>query len=142
LSRRAVSPPNVETMERMWAAWHGDDMSKWLEFFAVDAVWHTREDEPDAGSYRGHEGINRLMEFWTDNFDDLRVEPEEFVDAGDQVVVTSVLHGKGRASGATVELPYTFICALNDGKIVEIREYVSKDEAMKALDVGESAERD
>ena len=120
----------------MWAAWHGDDMSAWFECFAADVVWHTREDEPDAGVYRGRAGVATLMEFWTDNFDELRVDAEEFIEAGDHVVVPSVLHGKGKASGAPVDLPYTFVCALRDGKIASVREYTSKSEALAALSAG------
>ncbi len=126
---------NVQIIESMWVAWHGDDMTAWFEFFESSAVWKTREDEPDAGVYEGHGGIARLMDFWADNFDDLSVEPEEFVDAGESVVVSSVVRGRGKASGAPVELHYAFVWTLRDGKIVAVREYQRKEDALEALGV-------
>jgi ketosteroid isomerase-like protein len=29
----------------------------WLDFFSEEIVWEAVEDAPDAGTYRGHEGI-------------------------------------------------------------------------------------
>jgi ketosteroid isomerase-like protein len=128
-----MSNRNVQIVERMWSAWHATVMSGWFEFFDDDVVWHTREDEPDAGVYRGHAGIEELMEFWADNFDELRVDAEEFIGAGSCVAVPSTVRGRGTASGAEVELAYTFVWRLSGGKIVEVREYSTKSEALEAL---------
>ena len=130
-----MQPTNVQIIESMWVAWHGDDMTDWFGFFDPGAVWQTRDDEPDAGVYEGHAGIARLMDFWADNFDALVVEPEEYVDAGDSVVVPSVVRGRGKTSGAPVELHYSFVWTLRDGKIVAVREYQSKEDAFEALGV-------
>jgi uncharacterized protein len=131
----------VEIVRRMWTAWTGEDMSAWLEFFHPEVAWHTRDDEPDAGVYRGHSGIEGLMEFWSDNFDDLGVDAEEFIVAGEQVIVPGRVHGRGRASGAAVELPYTFVYTIRDGRIVEIREFTNKAKAFEALRQEERASK-
>jgi len=124
---------NVEIVERMWVAWHAAEMSDWFGFFDAGVVWHTREDEPDAGVYRGHAGIASLMEFWADNFDELHVDADEFIDAGSYVAVPSIVRGRGKASGAEVGLAYTFVWRLRSGKIVEVREYATRSEALEAL---------
>jgi ketosteroid isomerase-like protein len=36
----------------------------WLDFFSEEIVWEAVEDAPDAGTYRGHEGIRGYLEDW------------------------------------------------------------------------------
>ena len=136
-----MSNDNVEIVRRMWAAWTGEDMSTWLEFFHPQIEWHTRDDEPDAGVYRGRSGIEELMEFWSENFDDLGVDAEEFVADGEHVIVPGRVYGRGRSSGVAVELPYTFLYTVRDGRIMEVREFRSKAQALATLDHEESASK-
>ena len=43
----------------------------------------------------GHEGVRRYLGTVADEFDDLRIEPLELIDAGDQVVVSVRISGRG-----------------------------------------------
>jgi ketosteroid isomerase-like protein len=136
-----VSGDNLATVRAMWAAWTGEDMSDWLEFFDPEIAWHTRDDEPDAGVYRGRAGVEELMEFWSDNFDDLGVDAEEFIAHGEHVIVPGRVRGTGKSSGAAVELPYTFLYTVRGGRIVEVREFTSKANAFGALRQEEHASK-
>ena len=40
------------------------DIDRWLSHFSNDVVWEALEDAPDAGTYRGHEGIRGYAEDW------------------------------------------------------------------------------
>jgi ketosteroid isomerase-like protein len=42
---------------------------------------------PDTATYRGHDGMRRWLQGWLDAFDEMSVEPLEFIPAGDHVVV-------------------------------------------------------
>jgi ketosteroid isomerase-like protein len=37
----------------------------WLAFFSEDITLEAVEDAPDAGTYRGHDGIRGYLEDWT-----------------------------------------------------------------------------
>ena len=69
-----------------------------LNAFAPDCAWHTREDLPDAGARRGHDGLVVLASEWFGAFDDFRLDIEELIDAGDSVVVVTGLRGRVKSS--------------------------------------------
>jgi ketosteroid isomerase-like protein len=111
----------------------GEDDALLDEFFAPDAVWHSRADEPDTGVYRGREAIREMIRMWQGVFEDVRFEIEEFIDAGDTVVEPGWLCGRGRDSGAEVREPYTWTYKWRNGKVVEVREYHTKQEALESV---------
>jgi ketosteroid isomerase-like protein len=56
-------------------------------------------------SYRGGDGFSRAIEAWRDSFDDFRLEIEEVIDAGDNIVVMAAVCGVGKDSGIAVRTP-------------------------------------
>jgi ketosteroid isomerase-like protein len=132
-----MSQENVEVVRRLNAAFNSGDVDRSLEFFDPAAVWHTRADEPDAGDYRGREGIRGMASMWVETFEDFRVELDEYVDAGDEHVVTpGALAGRGRGSGVEVREPYAWVIRLRGGVVVEVWEYSDRAEALEAVGLG------
>jgi ketosteroid isomerase-like protein len=129
----AMSQANEERLRAAYesaARMHGPD----FDFLDPDVEWHTRADLPDSATYRGHDGVAKLFSEWLESFDDLRFDPEEFIDAGDDVVIAVLqLSGRIRGSGEEVKMPETHVWRMRDGKGVECREYPTKAEALKAL---------
>ena len=72
-------------------------------------------------------------------FDDYRMVPEEFIDAGDdQVLVFSREGGRGKGSGAPVQTnPTAHLWTLRDGKAIRMQSYWERDEALEAAGLGE-----
>jgi hypothetical protein len=54
-------------------------------------------------SCRGPDEIKRFWRELDETFEDLTLEPQEFVDAGDHVATRLRYHMRGRESGAEVE---------------------------------------
>ena len=55
---------------------------------------------PDlSGVLHGPEGLRRLTDVFWGEFDDPRIEVDEFRDAGDQVFVSFTFRGRGKQSG-------------------------------------------
>jgi ketosteroid isomerase-like protein len=50
-----------------------------------------------------------------------------------------VLHGRGRQSGADVEMPYAAVARWRDGLIVHQKAYVHREDALRDLGVSEDA---
>ena len=98
-----------------------------------DFEWHTRVDLPDAGSRKGHEGIVRLRAEWTEAFEDFHVELDELIDAGDHVISVSRLCGRPRDGSQELDLHETQVWKLRDGKAVEVRAYLTRADALKAV---------
>jgi ketosteroid isomerase-like protein len=115
----------------------GDDDATLDALYDPNAVWHSRTDEPDTGIYQGRESIRELWRMWRGMFEDFRAEVEEYIDAGDHVISPGWLCGRGRDSGVEVREPYTWVGRWRDGKLVEIREYRTKAEALEAVGLWE-----
>lgn len=109
------------------------DLRPWIEkFFDPEVEWRLAEDQPDAGPFRGHEGVKRLFDGWLEAWEDWALEPEDFIEARDAWVVLDRIHGRGKGSGVNVDVPYAHVFRLRGGKVVEVRDYSTKEEALEA----------
>lgn len=106
--------------------------------YAADAVW---EDNTglwgDWGTPRGPEGIQGAWRRWYEAFDEVQFEWDEVSDAGDDVVVTYRSKARGRGSGAVVDQAITLLWTLQAGKVVRIRAYADRAEALTAAGLRE-----
>src|SRR2546428_9823768 len=81
-------------------------------------IYHPRADEPDPSAHVGRDAFERLLDGFLESFSDLRFDVLEVIDAGDRVIVSTVMHGRGSVSGADVTDAYVFVYKLRDGLIV------------------------
>jgi ketosteroid isomerase-like protein len=89
-------------------------------------------DTPDQGDYRGHVGYARWLEDWGAAWAEWSIEPEEFLDAGDSVVVFFRMRTKGRGSGVEVERQDAIVFKLRNGRIVRVDYYNDRKQALEA----------
>ena len=132
-----MSQENVEIVRRGIEHFLRTDEHLWE---TIDPEVETRDhDLPDVGVYRGHSG---WLE-WEDQFDSMweedigGLEPEEYIDAGDDKVVTVFRSwAKGRG-GISLEWREAAVFTLRDGKIVRLDNYASRAKALKAAGLRE-----
>jgi uncharacterized protein len=137
-----MSEENVEivreVMELMNRAASGGtaDAEALLDRFAADVRidMSRRVFNPDV--YEGHDGLRRLGAEVQEVWEEFRIEPEQFVDAGDRVIVIEVRRGRGSGSGVEVEQRSGVIWTLREGKVVGMETDLDPKEALEAA--GES----
>jgi ketosteroid isomerase-like protein len=134
-----VSRENVELLERCWEAVARRGPEALLDFADPALEWHVRQDLPDAGVYRGHQGFRALLERFDEAFEEQGYEPVEFIDAGGEVVVVPLRWwGRGRGSGATVVERYeTWVFTVRERRIASVCEFRTRDEALEAAGLSE-----
>jgi ketosteroid isomerase-like protein len=132
-----MSQQNVEIVKRAYQAWDRRDMAAVLGECHPDIEWWERGDVPDPTVHRGLDAVGARFAELDDVWIGLTLEPREFIDAGDFVVVMFCLTGRGRASGAAIEENEVQAFRLRNGKIIELREYRAKAEALKAVGLAE-----
>lgn len=88
-------------------------------------------------TYRGYEGVARATARWIEPFDELTVELEEIVGAGDRLV--SIVRGRGRArhTGIELEVPFAYVWTFRDGRVIHFRSYLDPEEAVRAASLEE-----
>jgi ketosteroid isomerase-like protein len=131
-----VSRENVQLVRGAWEAWERDDMEALFAFYDPAIVW----DQTGYGGslldsvYHGHDGVRQFLREWLASFESYYAHAEEFVDAGEAVVVRVRQGGRGKSSGADVEMPpYWQVYRLRDGLAVRIEVYGSQGQAFEAV---------
>jgi ketosteroid isomerase-like protein len=99
--------------------------------------WWPAADEPITGPYRGHDGYRRLVAEAWEGVPDIQTQIEDLFVVGDRVVVSVRFWGRGRDSGVPVEIRETHVSRVRDGKIIEVREYRDKADALEAVGLSE-----
>jgi len=131
-----VAPENLDVVRRSFQALARGDFEAAFAEHAPDTEWRTASDEPDSETYRGIEGLRRLVaslsEPWEDRFE-RSVELESFISRGPWVVVPWRARLHGRGSGLEIEVFETYAVLVRAGKIVRVDEYRTTEEALEAV---------
>lgn len=137
-----MSEENVELVREWVSTWQDLDLvaaaSEPERLAAVFEYLHpeieVRWSEPlaDIETYRGLAGAQRALADWLEPWTEYHQEPIEFIDAGDRVVVHYRQWGRGRSSGAMVEMEVSQVYTFREGKIASLREYMSQSAALEA----------
>ena len=122
---------------RKWISAFQDDTEAFRETLHPNIEWCPFEDN-HTPSY-GVEGAMRIREERLDSWDTMRSEVEEFVESGDDVVVSLHVIGRGKTSGAEVDVRLYVQFKLRDGRVVYIYEHVDRAQALEAAGLRESA---
>jgi uncharacterized protein len=133
-----MSQENVEVVKAFTTLFQAGDRNEWRDYFDPDVVWDTSASNmPAAGIYHGHEGVERFFREWLGAWNDYRMEPREFIDAGDSVVLVFRQSGIGRDSGVKTERDFFAVYDLRDSKAVRYRQYESRNDALEAVGLSE-----
>jgi ketosteroid isomerase-like protein len=130
-----VSQENVELAQRVLG--HLVTTGELLWDAADPEIEIHDHDTPDQGDYRGHEGLTRWLEEWGAAWAEWSIEPVEFIDAGDSVVIFIRMRAQGRGSGIEVDRPDALVYEIRDGIIRRIDYYNDRSEALKAVGAAE-----
>jgi ketosteroid isomerase-like protein len=132
-----MSQENVEIAKEAVERFNRGDDTVFDDLYDTEAVWYSREDEPDTGVYRGSEAIRGLARMWRDTFDQAHFDIAEYFDAGEFVVAAGWVSVRSRGANTAVREPYTWLTKLRGGRIIEVREYRTKAEALETLGLSE-----
>jgi len=122
---------NIDTARSAYEAFTRGDLETLREMLAEDGTWLTSDELPLGGESRGREEIignfTQIPNYWTS----FSVEPEDFIDAGEWVVV----RGTQRAAtdSDSFEAPFAHLMKFADGKIVRGEFYADSAKAAKVL---------
>ena len=133
-----MSQENVERVRRAFAAYNRGDVDAAVSDFAEDCVYIASGALPGArGMHRGPEGYKKFVGWLRSEFDDARIETDELIDAGDQVVASLTLRGRGRRSGAETKWTIWQVWTVRDGEVTHGQAFTDKAEALEAAGLSE-----
>ena len=88
---------------------------------------------PDQQVYTGPAGAMQFNAEWAAAWDDWEMEPEDYIDAGERVVVILTQRGRSKATGIPVEMRFAQVWTLRDGQGIRMQLYASVEEALQAV---------
>ena len=129
-----MSPENVELMRRATVAMTRGDAAAALEALDPEIEWHATVGGIDEGRIaRGHEEVIRSFAEYFEVWERIELRADKFIDAGENGVVVFFHEiAKGRESGAVVETDTGTVNEIRDGKIVRVRSFMDRDQALEA----------
>ncbi|HVS28432.1 MAG TPA: nuclear transport factor 2 family protein [Solirubrobacteraceae bacterium] len=121
-----MSHENVELVRGIYEAWRNGTSAR--GFMDPQIEYVNPHDAVEPGIRHGPESFAKVR----DAYDDVRVEPTEFIDAGEDVVVLATIHAEGRASGLAVDWQHGYVWTVEGGKAVRFRWFNAPGEALEA----------
>ena len=131
-----MSQENVEIVKANIDAYNRED---WDAFFKDAAPGFELDFSRAFGPWRGVFGpdqARRVVLEMREAWESARVEPHEFIEAGDLVVVPLTGHVKGRG-GIEVVSSAAFVWTIRNGAIERVTMYQEKEEALEAVELSE-----
>ena len=131
-----MSQENVEIVKAAIDAANRED---WDAVFQDVAPGFELDMSRAVGPGRGIYGLDDARRSWKEfgaSWESVRVEPHEFIEAGDLVVVPWTVHVRGR-EGIEVASRPTFVWTIRDGAIERVSLYQDRQDALEAVGLSE-----
>ena len=133
-----MSEENVEIVRQVAAAFAEKGAEGTIPFFTEDNVIYSIPEWPDDSEYRGHDGLRRLSQQWTDNFDDFGLDLHELHDGGETVVALYELIGQTKGSAIPMRMQIGAVFSgFRNGRVAQQRLFSSWEAALEAAGLTE-----
>jgi ketosteroid isomerase-like protein len=136
-----MSQENVEIVRRIYGEWGRGNFREGAELYDPHVLLVVRPEfglASGEGVYCGPDEVARYMrELFLPEGEDLVIAGDEFVDAGDSVVVHVDQRGTGRQSRAPGQLRYFQVWTFRGASVIRIESVMGRAEALEAVGLRE-----
>jgi ketosteroid isomerase-like protein len=130
--RRVPSADNVQIVRRALEAFNSRGVDAALQYLDPEIEWWGPPEWLEERLYSGHDGVRRLASFWTQTFDEYRLDLDEASDSGNTVLALCHQRGRMKGTGDQIAEPIAYIWEIRNGKAIRVDVYFSWDAAMDA----------
>jgi ketosteroid isomerase-like protein len=129
---------NVEALRPIYDAWARGNWRAGPEVYGAGMVWTWSDEFPDIhGVYEDPEDSEAALREWLSGWENWRCEAEEFLVAGDQVVVFTRYRGTGRG-GIEVEREAAHVWTMRGGQAARIDVFIDRRLALRSAGLDDS----
>jgi uncharacterized protein len=132
-----MSEENVKIVRRGFEAWEQGDLEAHLRLIHEDVVCSRAAPLINPRTYHGLEGYLEFAGEWVAPYDELKFLPNEYIDAGDRVLVEVPQEGRLAGSNQVVRGTFWFLVTLDGGKAIRFEIYGDQDQALEAAGLRE-----
>jgi ketosteroid isomerase-like protein len=136
MSQENARPP-LEVFKRAYLvaneAFNRHDFEAAFASFDPDLEWETIAGAPGPERTQGRPGTIAGFRELIADFPDWRVEPQEFIEAAEAILVRNIATATGGKSGVPVCQPFTQVWSFRNGRPIRVREFLDHAEALEAV---------
>jgi ketosteroid isomerase-like protein len=125
-----MSQENLELVRTIYRLWAEGESAR--DLIDPELEYVNPPYAVEAGTRQSRRTLGKIREVYPD----FRVEPERFVDAGDDIVVIGTARGTS-ASGLEAQWRQGYVWTVRDGKAVRFRWFNQPGEALEAVGLAE-----
>ena len=127
---------NIDAVRRVYDALNRGDWDS--VFREADADFEvTTQRGPNSGTHSRRAAVQGFGEDYLSAFDDMAFEPEEFVEAGDQVVVFLTRRARAKGGDAEMVVRNAHVWKVRAGVIHSMTSFPDPEEARQAVGLTE-----
>jgi ketosteroid isomerase-like protein len=131
-----MSQDNIAVIRGMYESFSTGDVTSVLDQMHQHIEWCQAENfiYADRSPYRGPQAVlegvfMRLASEWAD----FKVMPEEWLDAGNHIVVLGIYSGRHKESGKEVRAQFAHIWGVTHGRVVRFQQYTDTKQFADAI---------
>ena len=115
----------IKTVQAFQEALSRADAPAMIALFDPSVEWYSAENfiYADESPHRGYDGVRRLFQRITEDWDGFSVSADELHGAGDIVICSGRFRGTYKATGAPINAQYVQVFKFKDGKIWKVQVY-------------------
>jgi ketosteroid isomerase-like protein len=127
---------NADVVRNVLAQWNAHSElteEAFSQFAHPDMVLDLTSNVLNPATYEGFDGFRRFVEQVGEAWAEFRMEPEEFFEQGNVVVVLVRAVGTGRGSGVQIDAPVAMVAEVRDGKIANLHVEPDREAALRLV---------
>ena len=115
-TERRLAP--VDVVRAAYAAYNRGDLDEGLSYISPDVEWVLPPSALHGDVLHGPDALHHLLRSEYEAFSEIRREPVELEENGEQVVGFVAQHVRGRSSGIELDMRAPYAFTVRDGLIV------------------------
>jgi ketosteroid isomerase-like protein len=132
-----MSEADIEALRAVYEAVSRRDWDAAFRDARLDFELIPPDQNPIVGTYRGAEAIRAFFtELWA-AFEEVTVQPGEFLELDDRILVSLQMQLRPSDSDAKVEMQITHLWTMRDGKPARCEVFLRREQAFEAAGVSE-----
>ena len=136
-----MSEENVEIVRAQIDAYNRGDYDAALALLDEEVEWQVPEvaalDAPASGIVQGRARVAEQFARWLEAWETHAFQVTDALSQGDDVFIAGLQVGRGRHSGLDIRLPTFHVFTVRDQKIVAMRAFPERAEALEAAGLEE-----
>lgn len=115
---------NLEIVRELYRAFAEKDYDAFLGLCAPDLEWIQNKGFPKGETHQGAEAvIENVFKAFNNDWESWSFEIEQYLDAGETIIVIGSYTGRHRLSGKSFRSPGAHVYDIRDGKVFRFRQF-------------------